>query len=53
MDGRRVKVLLVEDDPGDARLIREMLAASSEAEFAVECVERLAEGLEATAPSTC
>ena len=40
------KVLLIEDNPGDARLIREMLAEEPEAPFALHCAERLAHGLE-------
>jgi diguanylate cyclase (GGDEF)-like protein len=40
------KVLLIEDNPGDARLIREMLAEEPEAPFALHCADRLAHGLE-------
>ncbi len=45
MDSRSL-VLLIEDNPGDARLIREMLAEHPEAPFAIECVDRLACGIE-------
>ncbi len=45
MDTKPIRVLLIEDDPGDARLIREMLAEVEGEPFALECVERLAEGL--------
>jgi two-component system, NarL family, sensor histidine kinase UhpB len=41
-----IRVLLVEDNPGDARLIREMLAAAAVQDFTVEWVTRLADGLE-------
>src|SRR5258708_39375814 len=40
------KVLLIEDNPGDARLIQEMLAEEPEAPFQIHCAERLAQGLE-------
>jgi diguanylate cyclase (GGDEF)-like protein len=39
-------VLLIEDNPGDARLIREMLAEDPGAPFALRCAERLASGIE-------
>ena len=41
-----MKILLVEDNPGDARLIREMLADAGGQGFAIEWVSRLADGLE-------
>ena len=41
-----VSVLLVEDNPGDARLIRDMIAEHPDAPFNVSTVERLAQGLE-------
>jgi len=39
-------VLLIEDNPGDARLIREMLAEDPGAPFALHFADRLARGLE-------
>ncbi len=53
MDGsEKVEVLLIEDNPGDARLIEEMLKRASYASFSLECVNNLAAGLThlATAP---
>ena len=39
-------VLLIEDNPGDARLIEVMLAEDPETPFRLNCVDRLARGLE-------
>ena len=43
--GPRTKVLLVEDNPGDAQLIEIMLADSGSDFFVLETVERLQQGL--------
>ncbi len=43
---KTIKVLLVEDNPGDARLIREMLTTEGRGNFKLEWVDRLADGLE-------
>ncbi len=42
----RINVLLIEDNPGDARLVRERLLSASGTTFNVECVDRLASGSE-------
>src|SRR5690349_2578803 len=42
----RQKVLLIEDNPGDVRLIREMLAEGEDHLFQLDCVGRLSQGLE-------
>ena len=41
-----MRILLIEDNPGDARLIKEMLADAAGQVFTIERVSRLAEGLE-------
>ncbi len=45
MKDKRLRILLIEDNPADARLIREMLAEVRDAPFDVECAGRLSEGL--------
>src|ERR1051326_3307749 len=45
MRAQPMKGLLIEDNPGDVRLILEMLAESSEASFDLEFADRLAAGL--------
>jgi diguanylate cyclase (GGDEF)-like protein len=44
-------VLLIEDNPGDARLIQEMIGDDAEAPFVVRVADRLAAGLEHLATS--
>ena len=46
MDDTRTSVLLVEDDPADARLIQTALAAAGQGRFQVESVGRLVDALE-------
>jgi two-component system, NarL family, sensor histidine kinase UhpB len=46
MNGKSTHILLVEDNPGDARLVREMLAEAGGGSFAVHWVTSLSEALE-------
>lgn len=46
MNREPIRILLVEDNPGDARLIREMLAEAGGALFDLEWADRLSAGLE-------
>jgi serine phosphatase RsbU (regulator of sigma subunit) len=44
MTGKTIPVLLIEDNPGDARLIREMLAETGDVRFELTTVPSLQEG---------
>src|SRR5258706_129700 len=44
--GDRLRVFLIENNPGAARLIREMLADGEDPLFRLDCVGRLSQGLE-------
>ena len=46
MEDKPIKVMLVEDNPADARLVRELLTEASAVEFDVARVERLADAIE-------
>ena len=46
MDDAPIKVLLVEDNPGDARLLRETLVEAGAVQFELTHVERLSEALQ-------
>ncbi|MGH7855771.1 MAG: PP2C family protein-serine/threonine phosphatase [Candidatus Binatia bacterium] len=46
MEEGAIKVLLIEDNPGDARLMSEMLSEARGVFFELECAERLSTGLE-------
>ena len=46
MSSQSVSVLLIEDNPGDARLIQEMLAEARPVRFSLTVVDRLADGFE-------
>jgi PAS domain S-box-containing protein len=45
MAGEKIKILLIEDNPGDARLIKELLTAKGSAPFILEHADRLSIGL--------
>ncbi len=42
----KIRLLLIEDNPGDVRLIREALKEGSRTEFELECTDLLSKGLE-------
>ena len=46
MDDKQINILLIEDNPGDAQLIREMLTEEGGIRFTLECVDRLSSGLD-------
>jgi PAS domain S-box-containing protein len=46
MNSRRIKILLIEDNPGDAGLIRKMLSEAARISFDLEQADRLSAGLE-------
>jgi two-component system, sensor histidine kinase and response regulator len=46
MNDKQIQVLLIEDNPGDARLVSEALALSDSEKFAVECVDCLKQAVE-------
>ena len=46
MSDEQFKILLIEDNPDDARMVREMLAYAKGISFDVECVDRLSAALE-------
>ncbi|HEY6293754.1 MAG TPA: response regulator [Terriglobia bacterium] len=49
MSDKKLKVLMIEDNPGDARLIREMLAEAADSSFELTVAGRLSAGLESLA----
>ena len=46
MKNKQIRVLLIEDNPGDIRLIQELLSEADTASFRIEVAERLSDGLE-------
>jgi PAS domain S-box-containing protein len=46
MNDKRIRVLLIEDNPGDVRLIQEMLSEDSRNVFEIVHTDRLSKGLE-------
>jgi PAS domain S-box-containing protein len=47
MNNKPIKFLLIEDNPGDARLIQELLSEANMESFQVEVAKRLSDGLDA------
>jgi PAS domain S-box-containing protein len=46
MSDKPLQILLIEDSPGDARLIQEFLSEIRNTPYVLECADRLSEGLE-------
>ena len=46
MKDRRIKILLIEDNPAYARLIKDMLLDAKNISFELECADRLSAGLD-------
>jgi two-component sensor histidine kinase/CheY-like chemotaxis protein len=46
MEDKHIRVLMIEDNPRDARLIREMLSEVRGTRFNLKCVDKLSTGLE-------
>ncbi len=46
MRDRRKKILLIEDNPADARLVKELLAEASTARFQLSHVKGMSQALE-------
>jgi len=46
MNSANIKVLLIEDDPGDVGIVREMLTGDTAEGFQIEHCERLSTGIE-------
>jgi len=46
MSDTPINILLIEDNPGDVQLIKEMLTEGERGRFALECADRLSVGLE-------
>ncbi len=53
MNDRQIKVLLIEDNPGDVRLIREMLKDVKVITVEIDCVDRLDTGLKRLSKGSC
>jgi len=45
MNDKRIKILLIEDNPGDVRLIREMLSEAKDIPFDLKCADTIQNGL--------
>ena len=51
MEGKELRVLLIEDNPGDARLVQEMLAEVRGRKFRIQCADSLMQALNTLAQS--
>lgn len=53
MQGKPLNILLIEDNPGDARIIKEILSKEYSEQYTLKYVDRLKESMQVIAKGTC